>query len=321
MPAEAPEPAPVEQMECMEVWGGTEPIARQVRMSGLDAWVFSRPCGDSTCGGDVYYASSCATGRISRLLLADVAGHGAAVAELSGELRKLMRRFVNYIDQARFVAEMNRAFVDGTPDGVFATALVSTFFAPTNRLTVCNAGHPQPLWYQADHRRWSLLRQVAERPVGDVPNNMPLGILDLVEYEQTDLEMGTGDLMVFYTDALSEAHDADGRMLTEAGLLRTVQAIPGEHPAEVINAILGAVGRLNPKNLSNDDVTLLVLRPTGQRPPAPLGKRLRGLVKFAGEVVVTAVRRPAHTPLPDMKVSNVGGAVVPWLSRFWKAKP
>ena len=151
-----------EHMVCMEVWGGTAPITKHVRMQGLDAWVYSQPCGDSTCGGDVYYASSCATGRISRLLVADVAGHGDMVGELAGVLRGLMRQFVNYIDQTRFVRAMNAAFVAGTPDGVFATAVVCTFFGPTRRLTVCNPAHPKPLWYGPPDRQCSLLGQPPE---------------------------------------------------------------------------------------------------------------------------------------------------------------
>ena len=319
MPAAAADPS-TEQMECMEVWGGTEPITRRVAMRGLDAWVYSRPCGDSTCGGDVYYASSCATGRISRLLVADVAGHGAAVGQLAAVLRGLMRRFVNFIDQSQFVRAMNTSFVEGTPDGVFATAVVCTFFAPTHRMTVCNAGHPQPLWYRAADRRWSLLRQPTDAAVSAVPSNMPLGIMDLVDYQQSDVEMGTDDLMLFYTDALSEAAGPDGTMLNEAGLLQVVQRLAGTEPAVLIDALLAAVGHLHPANLQSDDVTMILLRPTGRRPVTPFWARARGLTRFTWAVVSGAVTRPRAVPLPDLKLANVGGAVLPWLSRLWRVK-
>ena len=186
---------------------------------------------------------------------------------------------------------------------------------------MCNAGHPQPLWYRAADRQWSLLRHAPHGPAAGTLANMPLGILDLVDYEQSDVEMGAGDLMVFYTDALSEAHDADGTMLCEAGLVRVVQALGPVEPAELIAAMRSAVGRLNPENLVEDDVTILVLRPTGGRPATPLAARVRGLVRLAREVVAAAVvrRRPGDAPLPDLKVANVGGAVVPWLSRWWRA--
>src|SRR6187402_1776010 len=68
-------------MQCMEVWGGNQAFDSSLALPGLDAWVYSRPYGQSAIGGDVYYVSSCATGRIMRLLLADVSGHGAVVSE------------------------------------------------------------------------------------------------------------------------------------------------------------------------------------------------------------------------------------------------
>src|SRR5258708_24104400 len=86
------------QMSCMEVWGGSQLTTRRVEMGGLDAWVYSKPFGEAQRGGDVYYASSCATGRITRLLLADVSGHGTSVASTAANLRTLMRRVVKRLD-------------------------------------------------------------------------------------------------------------------------------------------------------------------------------------------------------------------------------
>ena len=97
-------------MRCMEVWGGSESTTQVVRLGGLDAWVYSKPYGNAGFGGDVYYASSCATGRINRLLLADVSGHGDSVAESAAGLRSLMRRYVNFLDQTKFVRALNRQF-------------------------------------------------------------------------------------------------------------------------------------------------------------------------------------------------------------------
>src|SRR5437763_8511603 len=120
-------------LQCMEVWGGNRSADAGVVMAGLDAWVYCRPFKDSgTGGGDVYYVSSCATGRITRLLVADVSGHGASVSQTAAGLRGLMRRHVNQIDQTRFVRSMNEQFQALSAAGTFATAVVTTFFAPTN---------------------------------------------------------------------------------------------------------------------------------------------------------------------------------------------
>src|SRR6202158_1384277 len=99
-----------QQMQCMEVWSGSQLTERMVQLGGLDAWVYSKPFGNAQRGGDVYYASSCATGRISRLLLADVAGHRSAVGEVAGDLRARMRPVAHPVDQAEFVRLLNQQF-------------------------------------------------------------------------------------------------------------------------------------------------------------------------------------------------------------------
>ncbi|HEX4277507.1 MAG TPA: SpoIIE family protein phosphatase, partial [Bryobacteraceae bacterium] len=111
-----------QRMQCMEVWSGSQLTERAIEFGGLEAWVYSKPFGDASHGGDVYYASSCATGRITRLLLADVAGHGQAVSDTATSLRTLMRRFVNRLDQAEFVRLLNRQFTELSEEGAFATA-------------------------------------------------------------------------------------------------------------------------------------------------------------------------------------------------------
>jgi hypothetical protein len=61
----------------MKVWGGNRATWSQFSVPGLDLWVHSEPFRSSDGGGDVYYLSSCASGRITRILLADVSGHVA----------------------------------------------------------------------------------------------------------------------------------------------------------------------------------------------------------------------------------------------------
>jgi len=126
-------------MKCLEVFGGSQLTAQGIVIGGLDAWVYSKPHGQAKRGGDVYYASSCAAGRITRLLLADVSGHGKSVAAIAADLRLLMQRFINRWDQAEFVRLLNQQFSTLLKTGTFATAIVSTFFAPSRRLILCNA--------------------------------------------------------------------------------------------------------------------------------------------------------------------------------------
>jgi len=302
----------------MEVWGGSQLTARGVEFGGLDVWVYSRPYGQAQSGGDVYYASSCATGRISRLLLADVAGHGTSVASVAADLRTLMRRFVNRLDQAEFVRLLNQQFVALSRAGDFATAIVATFFEPSRRLTVCNAGHPRPLLYRAAQRQWDFLGH--EGPAGkSAPRNIPLGLIDLSEYEQFDVELESGDCVLSYTDALIESNDANGEMLGEDGVWRIVRLLGEAEPEKLTEALLAEIAERYPQNLSADDVTVLVVRANGRELHYSFWERLGALGQLSRSLVGAINPGAERPPLPDANLANIGGAIIPALARRWRA--
>ena len=153
-----------ERMRCMEVWGGNRGVDRNFETAGLKVWVYCRPYGEAVSGGDVYYLSSCASGRITRMLLADVSGHGELVSQVAVALRELMRRNVNYVRQTRFVQAMNQEFAEFAEEGGFATALVSTFFSPTQTYALCNAGHPPSSGFSRGHVRMVGAEKRERRP-------------------------------------------------------------------------------------------------------------------------------------------------------------
>jgi sigma-B regulation protein RsbU (phosphoserine phosphatase) len=297
---------PSQQMSCMEVWGGSQLTTRRVEMGGLDAWVYSKPFGEAQRGGDVYYASSCATGRITRLLLADVAGHGTSVASTAANLRTLMRRFVNRLDQTEFVRLLNQQFTALSESGTFATAVVATFFAPTQRLIVCNAGHPRPLLYQAAKQDWTLLGADATTEEAS-PYNMPLGIVGLTEYEQFDVELKTGDCVVSYTDALIESRDADGEILGDV------------EPQLLTKTLLREIRDRFADNLTEDDVTVLLVRANGHKPRPSFKDFLWANIRFIGSLIRAINPWAERPPLPDLNMANIGGAIIPALEQRWRA--
>jgi phosphoserine phosphatase RsbU/P len=306
-------------MQCMEVWGGNQAADNGVTMAGLDVWIYSQPCGGSVGGGDVYYVSSCATNRILRLLVADVSGHGKAVQDLASELRRLMRRFVNHIDQNQFVRSMNEQFAALGEAGIFATAIVSTFFAPTSRLTLCNAGHPPPLLYRSATRKWTYLEE-AEESTNPDPVNMPLGILDFSDYETFDVPLKVGDLVLCYTDSLVESNGPSGQLLGQQGLLEIVRGLSLADPPTLISDLLAAIGRQAEGNLTADDVTMLVFRPNGlgRRRPS-LKQQAIATGKMIGAIARSVRAGGEPVPWPDFKLPNLGGALIGPLNRLWSA--
>jgi serine phosphatase RsbU (regulator of sigma subunit) len=242
----------------MEIWGGTHAVEQSVATPGLDVWVYSRPFEGATRGGDVHYVSLCGGGVITRLIVADVSGHGAPVAELAGSLRTLMRRNINRKSQTRLVRALNQQFAGLAQMHRFATAIVATYLASHRRLTICNAGHPRPLWYRAATAIWAVLTPESLAPSGDAAN-LPLGLDDETPYDQFSTPLGRGDIVLLYTDALTEAHDPTGRLLGEEGLLEFARGIDMADPHQVGPALLERLDQYRAGHAPDDDITLLAL--------------------------------------------------------------
>jgi serine phosphatase RsbU (regulator of sigma subunit) len=233
-----------------------------------------------------------------------------------------MRRFVNRLDQTEFVRLLNQQFMALSKEGTFATAIVTTFFAPSRRLTVCNAGHPRPIMYHAKQGTWDFLGHHALDPQGaavkSTPSNIPLGLLDISDYEQFDVHLEPGDCVVSYTDAFIESRDADGKDLGEAGVLRILRHL-GDLPMEqLIPALLKDVAGRYPDNLTDDDVTVLVVRVNGRPPHHSFGGKLGAAIRLVRSVIAAVHPKAERPPLPDANLANIGGVFIPALGRRWR---
>jgi sigma-B regulation protein RsbU (phosphoserine phosphatase) len=302
------------ELKPTEVWGGNRCADSAVASSGLDAWVYSNPYGESDGGGDVYYVSSCATGRITRMLVADLAGHRQAVTDIAADLRTLMRRHVNQIDQSRLVQSMNQQFASLFGDGCFATALVTTFFAPTNHLSLCNAGHPPPLLYRAALKQWSFLDQHCAGGIEFA--DVPLVAMDMVNYDQFDVKLNVNDLVLCYTDSLIEALDQRGEALGLAGLLDIVRDMDVSEASRVVPQLMSAVGRHRGNEVNDDDLTVVLLSPNGCGSRVPLRERLLGPVRMMKNFL-TSLQGREPMAWPEWSLANLGGLLFGPLNRRW----
>lgn len=252
-------------MECMEVWGGNHPADRKLTTTGLDIWVYSQPYAASQSGGDVYYISSCSSGRITRLLLADVSGHGQAVSKRADFLRQLMRRHINHFNPSSLVEGINSDFeahsktgsLTTAITGSFATAIIGTFFLPTSSLTLINAGHPNPLIFHGSTGNWIPINH--DRKSKSV-RNFPLGIDTGQEYTSIKNKLKRDDLMFCFTDGLLELNLADGSMLREAGLLKILSKLDPSDPGELLRQLLDQLKREQSDISSDDDVSIMLFR-------------------------------------------------------------
>ena len=77
----------------------------------------------------------CGGGLITRIVVADVSGHGSSVAEFSSTLRSLLRKHINNKSQARLVERLNQEFAEMARLRRFATAVVATYLTSTDELS------------------------------------------------------------------------------------------------------------------------------------------------------------------------------------------
>jgi len=281
-------------LQCMEIIGGNRAVRQSIAAPGLDIWIDSRPLGLGAGGGDVHYVSTCGGGYVTRLALADVAGHGESADGSAIVLRKLMRKYINTLDQTRFARALNRELAAAAESGRFATALLLTYFAPTRHLIICNAGHGRPLRYSASEASWQYLDL---RAAGDCPSlkasraryhlerlaNLPLGVLETIEYEQLAVELEAGDIVLVYTDAITECMDEAGKMLGEAGLLTLVNTLNPDNAVELGERLLAAIEVRRGQSAVADDQTLIVIKHSQTSPRRPsLRRTARTLAKMIG---------------------------------------
>jgi phosphoserine phosphatase RsbU/P len=250
-------------LTCNEVWGGNRKVVRAVQMPSIIAWVALLPLNENEGGGDLYYMSVCAHDLISRVALADVSGHGGSVSETTETLQKLMREHIDVWDQSDLMQELNDTFAR-SGQNKFATAIVLSFHRITGALAFSNAGHLPPLWYHAREKTWGWLKE-KEDPLLKKVSNIPIGLIPGIHYGQTVVTLEPSDLVVLYTDGVTEAENCAGQSLDRNQLLKWAREAAIDSPEALGQALFKRLESFQGRR-RNDDQTLVVL----QREKEPL---------------------------------------------------
>ncbi len=219
----------------------------------------------SANGGDLYYLSVCSQGVISRITLADVAGHGDVVSRAATRLRDALRIHADAWDQSILIRNLNDTFLNSGDRALeYATAFLISYYGQTGELLFTNAGHPPPLWYRATKGEWALMQE--STPWSKSIVDLPLGLIPGTSYTQTAVELEMGDLVLLYTDGISESLNEAGDQLGLKGLLQFAGQLPTTSPADAGRALLKAVESYRGESLSADDETVIALQRAPIRP-------------------------------------------------------
>jgi phosphoserine phosphatase RsbU/P len=248
------------QLACTEVWGGNKIADERLKLPGLVGLIHSKPVEPATSGGDVFYVSVCDKRVLSRVVLADVAGHGEAVGEIATRLFMLVKKYINTFHQSALMQEINEAFYRQNADlAQYATAVVLSHDCRTSELIFASAGHPPTLWYHASHKEWDWLHERTPDSV-KTSEGLPLGLVHGTEYQQTRVRLAEGDLLILYTDGITECANKSDEELSYEGLRELLRSLPVEPSIETASALVSAVEGFRGSTPCRDDQSVIVLQ-------------------------------------------------------------
>jgi sigma-B regulation protein RsbU (phosphoserine phosphatase) len=216
-------------------------------------------------GGDYYDVIEGGDGSFY-VAIADVAGKGVPAALLSSMLQASLRTLARAERSvAGMLRHINTLVYQSTESQQFATFFLARVDVERMEMTFCNAGHNWPLLVRADGEC-----RVLER------GGLLLGILAEVAFEEESVPLREGDVIVFYTDGISEATSGTGELFGDDRLADLVRLLPRDLPARAVaDRVLGEVAAFLGPIEPQDDCTLVVVRVLApEHAASPDGERL-----------------------------------------------
>ncbi len=220
---------------------------------GWSFWCYTRPAND--VGGDlVDYLTL--DGFRHGVALGDVAGKGLGAALLSAKLQATLRALVpEAVSLDELGARVNAIFHRDGIDNRYATLFYAEVEHDSGRVRYLNAGHNPPFVIRA---------QGVERLRA---SSFPLGMLPNVSYDEGALDLAPGDVLLAYSDGLTEASNSHGEEFGSERLESAVPLLRGLTPAEVGERLLAQVDRFLGEARPSDDLSLVVIRRDGAIAP------------------------------------------------------
>lgn len=195
------------------------------------------------------------------VVVGDVVGKGLPAALLMSAVRASLRAHVEKTyDLDEVVSRVNIALCRDTRDNEFASLWYGVIDPETKRMTYCSAGHEPPFVVRVPAHRAPTMADVDELSVG----GMVVGIDPSQRYQRALYELKQGDVLVAFTDGLTDAINFSGERFRRKRVRDAVLRILAEHPqsnaAAIVERILWELRQFSGLVPAVDDVTLLVVR-------------------------------------------------------------
>lgn len=201
--------------------------------------------------GDFYDLFLLPEGRLG-ILIADVVDKGMGAALYMVLSRTLIRGYALQRDRqpSAVLQAANRHILQDINTGQFVTVFYGTLDPASGVLTYSNAGHNPPYLFTGKGGRelQALIR-----------TGMPVGILEEATWEQKTAQLAPGDMLLLYTDGLTEAQSPQGEFFGEHRLREVAQSNLGRSAQQMLQVLMAQVHQFMGDTPSFDDITLAVV--------------------------------------------------------------
>jgi phosphoserine phosphatase RsbU/P len=220
------------------------------KVAGVDLAGYCRPA--HAIGGDYYDFFVLSDGRLA-LALADISGKGISAALLMASLRASLRSIASLqqSDVANLIRRVNNLVYESSTTNRYATFFYAEFDPSTRLLTFVNAGHNSPYILRGN-------QAIPLEATGTV-----VGLLPDAEYAQATIPMHSGDVLLAYSDGISEAMNHEDEEWGEDRMVATARQLLNQpdctHTAQqLLDCVLAAADKFTSGAPQHDDMTLLV---------------------------------------------------------------
>jgi serine phosphatase RsbU (regulator of sigma subunit) len=217
------------------------------KVTGTDLAGYNAAC--RTVGGDYYDFFAYPDGRVS-LALGDVSGKGMPASLLMAELHARVQVLAEDPgDLGGFMVRLNKATCAKCPSNRFITFFFCTLNPATGDLAFANAGHNPPIIVRASGE--------AEMLEGGGP---VLGIVAMAPYQQMKTHLDRGDMLVLYSDGVTEANNLNYDEFDEERFIEVLKANRTRPAGEIVDAVTRALAEFTAGAPQADDITLVVAK-------------------------------------------------------------
>ena len=222
---------------------GTPPV-----IEGLD--IGAKTIASRAVGGDYYDFIKYPDGRVG-IMVGDVAGKGMPAALLMSSLQARVHVvFEEPDDLAQKLTRLNKSTCANCPDNRFITFFTCIVDPKTGLMTYANAGHNPPLVVRAKGG-FELLSGAG---------GMILGILPMSKYQEATVTLDRGDILVLFSDGVTEEVDPNDQQFGEERLAKMVADLRDRPAAEIVQEVHRAVNAFTQGAPAADDITVVVAR-------------------------------------------------------------